>query len=180
MLQIFTKKYKGFTLIEHERSKSGGRDESFTLIELLVVIAVIGMLASIVLVSLGQVRKKGRDARRMSDIRQINLAMEMCYDDGDCGPGAGRYPVHAAGANTWAKIDNDNSPVFLIMPSDPTGSGDQIYKWIAGNEQYYCLYTKLESPSAATWYCASNKGVSSKGYTGPPTKDDCCGLDVDN
>jgi prepilin-type N-terminal cleavage/methylation domain-containing protein len=152
--------------------------KGFTLIELLVVIAIIGLLSSIVLVSLGPARKKARDARRQSDIRQITLAMEMCYDDSACGPGAVKYPVHAAGANTWTTIDSDGTPVYLIMPSDPTNSVDQVYKWVAGNEQYYCIYTKLENPTAATWFCGSNKGVAQKEYAGPPTSADCCGLNV--
>ncbi len=40
---------KGFTLIEHERSKSVGRNEGFTLIELLVVIGIIAILTVITL-----------------------------------------------------------------------------------------------------------------------------------
>ena len=57
------------------KSKKG-----FTLIELLVVIAIIGILASVVLASLNSARKKSRDARRVADIKQIQLALEMFFD----------------------------------------------------------------------------------------------------
>lgn len=56
------------------------KQRGFTLIELLVVIAIIGILSSVVLASLNGARKKGRDARRISDIKQIQLALEMYYD----------------------------------------------------------------------------------------------------
>src|SRR5665648_71072 len=58
----------------------------FTLIELLVVIAIIGLLSSVVLASLNTARMKSRDARRLSDIHQIQIALELYYNS------FGRYP----------------------------------------------------------------------------------------
>jgi len=52
----------------------------FTLIELLVVIAIIGILASVVLVSLNSARQKGKDARVISDVQQIRTALESGYN----------------------------------------------------------------------------------------------------
>lgn len=56
-------------------------ERGFTLIELLVVIAIIGLLSSVVLASLNTARTKSRDARRLSDIRQIQTALELIFDD---------------------------------------------------------------------------------------------------
>jgi len=163
MLEIFRKNKKGFTLIE-----------------LLVVIAIIGLLSSIVLVSMGPARKKARDARRMADLRQISSGMEMCYDDSACGAGAERYITTTAGANTVTRIDTDGTPLYLVVPKDPLDTAPHRYTWTANASpyQYYCVYTKLEA-EADTWFCASNKGVMKKtlaGYT--PSNSDCCGVNV--
>lgn len=60
----------------------------FTLIELLVVIAIIGILSSVVLASLNSARQKSRDARRVGDIKQLQLALEMYYDSTNAYPTA--------------------------------------------------------------------------------------------
>lgn len=56
-------------------------NKGFTLIELLVVVAIIGVLASVVLVSLNSARAKSRDARRLSDLREIANALHTYYSD---------------------------------------------------------------------------------------------------
>lgn len=114
----------------------------FTLIELLIVIAIIGVLASIVLVGLGSFRSRGRDARRVSDIRETQNALEIYYAKYQ------QYPT----ASSWGEMVNvivnggvgvsniANDPLFV--PNDPA-SRSYSYGAGAGN-QNYALMTTLE------------------------------------
>ncbi len=96
----------------------------FTLIELMVVIAIIGILAAIITVSLGSARAKGRDAKRISDIRTIQLALEEYYNDN------GTYPISiysGALANYLPVIPNDprdNTTPYSYSSYNSLGSGN--------------------------------------------------------
>lgn len=123
--------------INHKPSVKSG----FTLIELLVVIAIIGILSGIVLVSLGGARANARDARRQSDARQINTAMELCYADASCGA--------AEAYLTSAAIPTAIATYLPSMPATPSGTA---YKWLdnTGNAQDYCFYATLEKAPVTT------------------------------
>lgn len=60
-----------------ERIRSG-----FTLIELLVVIAIIGILASIVMVGITNVRARAQDTRVKSDMSVAQKEAAMCLNEG--------------------------------------------------------------------------------------------------
>ena len=78
----------------------------FTLIELLVVIAIIGLLATIVLVSLKDIKLKARDAHRLTEINQFSKLFEICYLDKGDYPDSDLQPIsqiwdHRGPGNKW-------------------------------------------------------------------------------
>ncbi len=56
-------------------------NKAFSLIELLVVIAIIGILSSIVMASLSSARLRSRDSRRVADMKQVQIGLELYYDE---------------------------------------------------------------------------------------------------
>ena len=117
---------------------------AFTLIELLVVIAIIGLLASIVLVSVNNARKKARDAKTMNDLKQFQTALELCYDK------QGSYLISGEEALTMpcgreSFSDNDfrngwqtKCGEFIQLPNE-----DYVIH-TTGDYQHYVLLGKLE------------------------------------
>ena len=106
----------------------------FTIIELLVVIAIIAVLTAIVTSNFTTAKSKARDAKRVSDIAQIQLALAMVFDKCDVFPadiiniGA---PIRKD-ANTFCKIGTSNSNYTLsqfisVIPKDPVTNASYGY-----------------------------------------------------
>jgi prepilin-type N-terminal cleavage/methylation domain-containing protein len=53
--------------------------KGFTLIELIILASIIGILASAVLFSFSAAQKAGRDARRITDLQQVQQALQLYY-----------------------------------------------------------------------------------------------------
>ncbi len=137
--------------------KKGG----FTLVELLVVIAIIGILASIVLVSLGGARNKAKDARIQADMSQIRSAAEIAYATD------GNYSKVLATDNTYGvqtlynDITAQGGTNFAINPTAPTTA--------------YCAEVRLNADS---WCCVDSTLVAKcTGWTdaSPPS---CAAADL--
>jgi len=91
----------------------------FTLIELLVVVAIIGILSSIVMVSLNSATMKARDAKRISDINQLKMALQI-YENA-----YSAYPANLDALKTGGFIG--------VIPVDP----------VDGSPYQYCLSPTL-------------------------------------
>lgn len=103
--------------------------KGFTLIELLIVIAIIGLLATLAIVSLTTAQQKARDTKRLADVKQIQNAVELYFSE------IGNYPASA----TWAALGTDVGPYISTMPIDPNNDGDEYYAYMvneSGNEYY--------------------------------------------
>ncbi len=120
----------------------------FTLIEVLMVVGIIALLASVVLVGLGPFRTRGRDTRRIADLRSTQNGLELYYtkfaqypDDGGAGPDA------------WTALERtlQESKIGVSKLShDPlvgkSGQDDYGYD-VSRDRQSYVLRAQLEDAS---------------------------------
>jgi len=103
--------------------------KGFTLIELLVVVAVIGMLATAGLVGLRGAQIRGRDTRRVSDLRTVQTALEVYFNR------YGTYPTRT-GINQWANLTTDITSGGIgisRIPTDPIFTGNDQYQYSANS-----------------------------------------------
>ena len=146
------------------------QQRGFTLIELLVVIAIIGVLSTMAVVSLNSARGKARDARRVSDVKQLSTLLEM-----EASVGSGDTTLVCTDAVTSTCVDPAGQ---FIRFEDPTVQGTAcvggtepsvapcdygIYKSDGGgspNPQYYeiCFYLEEGSGDLLTGLHAVTMG----------------------
>lgn len=158
----------------------------FTLVELLVVISIIATLSVVGLVSYTNFMKSSRDAKRQSDLRLIQSALEEYYADQLFYPGS----INLFGsALTNATGNPANPPVTKTylnkVPAGATGATDE-YLYIAYKRDLavsgynitalcaasdnassstnkcikYCLYAKTENFTQDSNLCPNQSGYA--------------------
>ena len=133
----------------------------FTLIELLVVIAIITILSGIIITNTSGVKAKSRDAKRISDLGQIQLALTMYFDR------CNRYPDNETNVSVGGGNYADNSECgrqkpgtatyytmsdfIASIPTPPVVSGAATFYHysVSPDKHDYVLRAILEGPNAA-------------------------------
>jgi len=132
--------------------------KGFTLVELMIVIAIIALLSGIILTSLTGSKAKSRDARRISDVNQIQLAVEQYFDR------CGQYP---ATLTTGAGNGCPTSPSITlgsfisVIPVPPSNTAS--YDYVVNSSSYptdYVIHATLEAQNAAQQNSYSNTSLT--------------------
>lgn len=113
--------------------------KAFTLIELLVVISLIGVLSTLLIANLNSARERSRDVQRKSDLRNIQTALRLYYND------YGAYPETFA---LWGQPWTLGSTTYMnLVPAEPLSDRTYEYTDDSVNDAYVltaCLENKSD------------------------------------
>lgn len=117
--------------------------KGFTLMEILIAIAIIAVLTAIGIVSYSSINRGARNAKRKSDIGQIQSALELYRSD------FGYYPsVNSSAMADASNLDSlaDFAAYLSNVPTDPKGEVYMFQVTALNEGQYYgyCIAAKLE------------------------------------
>ncbi len=142
--------------------------QGFTLIELLVVVAIIGLLSTLAVVALGSAREKARDSKRLSDVKQVQTALELYYTDNNAYP-AEASAVTLGDTNNVCLNDADGftttgcADAYMgQVPADPLSS--QSYTYESADGSTYEIAFTLEG--AMGGFAAGAATATPSGITG--------------
>ncbi|KPJ56516.1 hypothetical protein AMJ49_04705 [Parcubacteria bacterium DG_74_2] len=145
--------------------------KGFTLIELLVVIAIIGILSSIVLVSLKGAKDRASDGRIISDMSQLRTQAEVINDnDGDFD----NVACSAVGEDCTCLNPEIEDLCEDMWDMHATNSFLTNLNSGGSDSDAYCAEVELNS---GKWYCVDST-LRAKQYDADPACDDTVGSEV--
>ena len=129
------------------------KNKGFTLIELLVVIAIIGILATLIIVSLSGARDRADDAEKKSNAKAIDLALAQYYLDKKS------YPTQILNAAQYGYgLTPTDKPASLLLKYVPASVFDKQKEGVGASAKYNTAYcgTRENGFYVQAWELDSN------------------------
>lgn len=137
----------------------------FTLIELLVVVAILGILSSIVLVSLNTANTRGKDGAVQANLDSLRTQAQLYYNTNG-GYSLNGVSIPASSSCTAASsVFVDPRVTLQIQAADFANGGGSITCNIALNGAAYAVFAELAS-TATQFFCVDSNGVGKKTSVG--------------
>lgn len=147
----------------------------FTLVELLVVVAIIGILSSVVLVSLSTANTRGKDGAVQANLDSLRTQAQLYYN-ANGGYGSNALLVNSTGdctTDTTGTVFEDARVRLQVAAANLANGGGSVTCNVAVLGAGYAIYAQLPSFSTATYFCVDSNGVGMRTTTVPGNNTSC-------
>jgi prepilin-type N-terminal cleavage/methylation domain-containing protein len=131
------------------------KQRGFTLTELLTVIVIIGILASVVLVSLDLARKRARDSTMQRQLSQLRNVAEASFDWQD-----GYKRLEDMVGDSGSELEKIRNYIEDVGPEDYSGTELFNIKFSTDDKQY-CAYARFISEPDEI-FCIDSSGKADR------------------
>lgn len=149
--------------------------KGFTLIEMSIVLVIIGVLAGVLLRNIGSQTTQARDARRISELRNLSIYLVQYLTK------RGDFPSSADSSPNWTNLQSafNSAGLFVTLPKPPAGAP---YEYFPCSDDggttwnHFILRTKLEqgyTQAPAVYEGSYNSASIPSGWTCSPSTIDC-------
>lgn len=151
------------------------KSHGFTLVELLVTISIIGLLASITVLSVGNVRQVARDSKRLADMKQLQTGLEFFFNqtngypqtkenlrdaDGFVNLGDANHNVLCSATANGFQVNLGECGAFPVymskVPTNPQPGGAPYYRYmhetLPGNDRPTAYQIKFSLETTIAGY----------------------------
>lgn len=114
--------------------------KGFALTELMVTVSIIGVVGTLSAPKLNQALSSARDANRKMNIKQVQTALNLYYDDNLSYPKYQGEPSKEAYNFLKNSLAGNKTKYISELPIDPLNNDRYVYKYWSDGQKFEIIY----------------------------------------